>query len=239
MVVLAENNKPYRKFVAALAERIIAASNDYPLPDLEGLEELGNIPSAFEAQPAAAVAPGPGPVPSGPRTVRFIFLAARQDELRQVRQELTNYGEVDGREWRPYLPRVDDDIGQLTYAAIFDYNRASPDKLFPELIPTTTATVEAILDAERNHNVVVVVVDAWTLKLDTYRDFIDKFDGRFFFNCGALVPWNRADAETAAALAELRRRFSKVSIVGAVANDPHVIADGIDSRSGCKRNWWR
>jgi hypothetical protein len=43
------------------------------------------------------------------------------------------------------------------------------------------------------------------------------------------VPWNRADAETAAALAELTETIRQSFYRRLVANDPHVIAEGIDS----------
>ena len=56
--------------------------------------------------------------------------------------------------------------------------------------------LQTITKTEQYRNIVIIVVDPWSLSIAEWRQFVDDFDRTLLKNCGVLVVWNREDPET-------------------------------------------
>jgi FxsC-like protein len=94
--------------------------------------------------------------------------------------------------------------------------------------------VDPIRQAEAANEVVLIVVDPWTVRIKSYRDPLQAYDEQNFINCELLVPWNGADAETAASVADLRYSLRQSFQRTYVLNRSHL-QDNITSREEFER----
>ncbi len=182
----------YLEFVRVLASKIIEAAKMHTLPVPNGLPSIDEIAPVFpvsEAAPAAAAQPAVQE--ANPRYVKFIFVAAKKNELQGVRTSLSPYGGTGG-EWRPWLPDPEDEIDLLVQDVV------RQEKLFSEgTIPLDDNLLQQLEAAQSNNRIVVIVVDTWTLRLQPYRKLMREFDeGKQYVNCVIVVPWNSMDAES-------------------------------------------
>jgi FxsC-like protein len=56
--------------------------------------------------------------------------------------------------------------------------------------------MDAIKAAKNRGEIVVIVVDPWTLKLSSYLEIMEAYDANNYENCALLVSWNAPDPET-------------------------------------------
>jgi FxsC-like protein len=70
-------------------------------------------------------------------------------------------------------------------------------------VPVDNKLIEKIRAAERDNTVVVLVVDPWSVKVQTYRQLLETCDSNAFLNCGIVIPWNTKDDEPDEARAKL------------------------------------
>jgi FxsC-like protein len=75
---------------------------------------------------------------------------------------------------------------------------AGLQKLDSEVLPLTPDLVELLHKAEDKRRITALVVDPWSVQLQSYRELMRKFDDAQDLRAGAvLVPWNEGDSETA------------------------------------------
>jgi len=55
--------------------------------------------------------------------------------------------------------------------------------------------LEKIRKAESENNIVIIILDIWTLELEKYQSIMKKYDKERYFNSAVLVPWNEEDFE--------------------------------------------
>jgi FxsC-like protein len=185
---------------------------------------LADLANAFATAPRPTdAAPPPGLSADGPRHVQCVYVAATRGEMvgKGVRTAVDGYGEESGMEWSPYHPRLRDEIGLLVNAVTagegFLYTYTDVDEHL----------VERLEDAKKRNKIVVLLVDAWTLCLDSYQERMREVDERSFFNTAILVPWNPEDPETAAQRAELQVRLEATFLDRYVTRDQ--FADAIET----------
>jgi FxsC-like protein len=63
--------------------------------------------------------------------------------------------------------------------------------------------------AERDREIVIILVDAWTVQIQTYRELMRQYDKINFDNCAVLVAWNAPDNETEAYRKTLEQTIEK------------------------------
>jgi FxsC-like protein len=127
----------------------------------------------------------------GPKHVEFIVVAGTQSELERdrARECLASYGAT-LHEWCPYH-RGDDHRVALLVQRI-----AQRKKLTSGIHPATQDLVARVSDALGRNVPVVLVVDIWTLRLATYRSYMELFDDAHrLVNAGVLVVWDLDDNE--------------------------------------------
>jgi FxsC-like protein len=116
-----------------------------------------------------------------------------------LRKAVESYGTGGRMEWQPYLPTAKKSIGVLAQEVVSKQNLF----YYPWELETTDNLVEKLLEAEINKEIVLIIVDAWTIRIAEYRDFIKPYDKINLTNCSVLVPWNEQDPETDQHRAEL------------------------------------
>jgi FxsC-like protein len=171
----------YNDFMTSLTDDILTTANSHDLPPLD------EFPSFDED-----LAPGDsgGSADSGPGHVRFVYLAPRQNEIQNIRQVLDFYGSG-AKNWRPFLPDSTKGIAPLVQTIAGEYDFSSDELAFSDALP------EDIRAAEKKGNLVVILVDGWSSRIDGYRAALTIIDEKRYFNTSIVVPWNLKDQETA------------------------------------------
>jgi FxsC-like protein len=200
----ADYETEYKRYISRLARDIIEAAG-HDLPPLPGLPALADVPSAFaapQAQPAPqpGLPPQPNPQPAdvaagGSVSVKFIFVAGDPSKFGGQRQP-DAYLQRGGQDWKPFHPtppeRIMRIITRFVAEAEVDYDI--------EVTPFGADLINVVQQAYDERQIVVLIVDGWTLTWDDgARDILRDFDARNrnrpFYNCSVLVPWNEADLE--------------------------------------------
>jgi FxsC-like protein len=187
LMKLSRYKDDYEQFVSRLARKMVDAARTSPVPDLQGVRPLTEVPSAFQvAQPAAESWPSEQ---GDPNNVYFVFVVARRGELHGMRTSLDGYHEQTGWFWRPYYPDVDT-VGLLAQEI------ASRLKLRYREVDLDQSLLGRLRELERAKAAVIFVADAWSVRLGRYADTMRRYDEETLANCAVLVPWNDADPET-------------------------------------------
>jgi FxsC-like protein len=203
----AEFKKEYLDFVEELAIEILNDADAYPVDKLAGELKIDGVSNAFvrsSPAPEAPLAPVNAEPPEstrGPSYVHFVYVAARPEEVQQNgRMQVNAYSYNGGQEWQPFYPPEE------SYIATVATNVASTKGLgfIPRELVISANLHNDIEAAQKQHNLVILLVDSWTAGIGHYKEWLKKFDSHKFFNCSVLVPWNEQDSETADKCATLR-----------------------------------
>jgi FxsC-like protein len=194
---LRKHQDDYQAFVSQFARLLVQAAETYPLPALASLPPFAEIRSAFaeirsafgESQSSHSA------VRTGPQYAEFAFAAAAPSEISIVRKNLQPYGDEGGRDWRPYGEPI----------GLFAQRAATQERLIYQEIPLGSDLPQRLHEAEANNRVVILVVDPWTLMLQSYHAILRAFDTLRLFNCAILVVWNEQDEETVQHRAQLEQ----------------------------------
>ena len=74
-------------------------------------------------------------------------------------------------------------------------------------LPMDRLLADRIEEAQANNNIVIIIVDPWTLRLPDYRKVLEGCDRRDYYNCAVLLAWNKNDAESSREISELNRKI--------------------------------
>ena len=197
---LSDNRDHYFRFLSKLAGCIIEAGN-HNLPSCGELPSFDQVPNAFAtASPSPVRVLGLAnllPQTAGPRHAQFVYVVGRRDELQAFRRVVDAYGEEGELDWKPYFPHTDDAVFVLANQAALKL------RLKYEAVPLGDDLVQRLREAQEQRKIVVLIVDAWSLKIDRYYRLVSDYDKASFRNCVVVVPWNEDD-ETREQTAELQ-----------------------------------
>jgi FxsC-like protein len=174
--------REYKTAVSALAKRIADAEK-------RSVTHAGPLPATMKLGSAFAASRAPGAqTTNGPKWVDFVIVAGRADELRKtVRTDVRFYGN-DPDDWAPYSPESQRIAVELQALASQEMKTASFTPVTPHLIAN-------IKEAARNNRIIIIVIDVWTLELESYADIMRQYDELAKVHCAAVVLWNRGDPE--------------------------------------------
>ncbi|MEO8260800.1 MAG: FxsC protein [Acidobacteriota bacterium] len=177
----------YEETKAALAERILQALAEPPMPHGGPLGPMETLPAAFaSAAPPSAAADAAQP---SARAAYFVFAAPRRQELEGIRKTLDPWGST-GWHWNPFHPVTDKCVGAMA-------QQAAGNKNLPFVALPCDDTLEEQLKRTRKlQSPVVIVTDPWSVTIQSYRRVLEDYDGLMLLNCAVLVPWNDDDPET-------------------------------------------
>jgi FxsC-like protein len=200
----------YQDILTVMADRIIEAVADNPLP-----ETLSTPPVASLVDVFAADAFNAKPSANGPGHVQFILVAAPRIELEQLpmRRQLAAYGES-SNDWRPFQPPRESRIGPLLQGLAAEADFTS------DLVRAESDIAERVRRAQADNSLVLLVVDPWTLRIQLYHEYLKKYDEQEFLNSAVLVPWNDNDDETIGATEELETALEATFEHKMAAADP-------------------
>lgn len=196
----------YVDYVDALARDIVEAGKKPVAPPLAAAPTLADIASAWVLSPPAAPPPpdesepsvlGPKPPPPRPpapaaggrKRVRFIYVAAHPSNFGTLRNA-DSYLENGAGDWRPFFPAdarpIDPLLAQVATRddLLFSYEERAFD----------ANLLQEINDALDRRQIVVIVVDPWTLYWDslqpvpTYNRILRELDQRIGYHWSVLVP---------------------------------------------------
>jgi FxsC-like protein len=183
----------YTEFLAAFVRKIMGAQR-LNLPDLPYLPPMSSIEDVFSHIPAA----NPGERRRGPNRTYFVFCAANNDEMEASGQNADGYGET-GWDWAPYGSYVGVLAQDLTTRLVLRYEEM---EIGAELL-------SEMQSAERNKEIVIVILDARTMNIPRYARALERYDEQYFINSAVIVPWNRPDVEGRSAGHELLERLNQ------------------------------
>jgi FxsC-like protein len=241
-----EQESAYNELVESLAKQIVDAADANPVPALDAVPKLAGVASAFAAGGAAAAANGAAggaaastttPPPSGPKHVAFVYVAAHPQEFGGARKA-DPYVESGGADWKPFYPVHTTRVHRFVQSVV-----AGDDLDFTsEAMPFGSNLIARIDEAWRQRQIVVLVVDPWSVHWDAqraapeYQALLQQLDSRLDYHWCVLVPWNDADAdamaERDAITATVRRTFDRHANL---APNPMFYRDGIRSADELKR----
>jgi FxsC-like protein len=140
---------------------------------------------------------------TGPQFVWVLYLAATAKEIRNYRS-IAAYG-TEAETWRPFYPPVETFIRQ-----VFAQVEADAGHVMRTVKPDANF-LDKLREADEAGNVIVVVVDPWTIQIPEYLLFAQAYDHCGFANDVLLVCWNSIDPETNGLRADLNRHFEEAA----------------------------
>jgi FxsC-like protein len=219
---LARNRDDALDFVSVLA-RQMADALAAPLPEAETLSPLDQVVNAFASLGPAATQGDPA-VSKKTNCARIIVVAGQKLELEKVRTILASYDD-DCRMWRPFFPESDRSIWAEAATV------AGGENLGSEVLPVDDQLIKRIEKAEESNEILLLLVDPWTLLLPHYADWIKPFDKRYSANCATIAIWNGNDEETKRRSPELEDALGKVFPLKIHFTPPGHSFTGVQSRN--------
>ncbi len=213
----------YWEFVHAFANVLVSALRAHELEPADAIPPLADVQSIFH-DPATQEQIVDLNAPPGRRLfAQFIYVAAKQTELAELRSERSAYGDEGGLDWQPYYPDLDLEIGMLAAEV------ATNERFRYEPLPLDAQLITRLQDAAQRNKIVIVVVDAWTVRLDSYQCLMKELDGRSFPNCVVIIPINERDPETTQSRHDLSTVIEATFVNRALSADNDAFAPWIQT----------
>jgi FxsC-like protein len=211
----------YYDFLKNFTDKLLEVGAKWPLREEPNIASIKAVDSAWLTKPplAASASRSAMPIrplhriPPGPGHALFYYIAGPPSEYVGYRTEMRGYGQVGGPDWSPYYPPPPEEkVASIVQKAVNDmnvvcYHSAVEDSL-----------ADRIEEAQRNNNVVVIVIDPWSLQLERYRKILEACDGRDFFNCAVLMAWNKNDADSNREIEQLKSKIQNEVLKTKFAN---------------------
>jgi len=186
-----------RRLIETLAEKIVWLANNYRLAPPAAPLSINSLQSPF----TRASHQGARSAETS-RLVYLVVAAASKSGMRGLRQSLDYYGRA-SRDWAPYHSDLRDPV------ASFASGIAQELDFHTEILPIEQ--LDARLDEIRLRNqMVVLLVDAWSTKLEKKRAALQRFDDRNDPTSAVMVPMNHQDHETVDTWSDLNLEIDEV-----------------------------
>jgi FxsC-like protein len=182
----------YERFVMSVVDRIVDSGNRYQLSPTAILPQFDQIRNAFAKPPKNSG--------SGGRNALVSYVAALDDEIPEVLAP--RYG-PESKEWRPFHPECTDPAGILAQQVV------SNQKLYYRDLPLEMDLVKRIEEAEARKEIVILLVDPWSVRIKTYEHLMRAYDKRNFDNSAVLVVWNSPHRQGDTDRKQLRDHLAK------------------------------
>jgi FxsC-like protein len=177
----------YEQFLERFAAQLLKAMDGYSLAAGPPVRPLSEVVSAFPP----LVEDEDRREQQGPEYVYFVCVAGRKEELANLRK-VECYGDT-GEDWQPFHPGLAETVLTLAQSAA----RMVPD-VTDRLLPLKDTLVEELRGMERKQNMVLLLVDSWSILLRSYGPLMRAYDEAQLSNSAVLIPWNPEDLDTKA-----------------------------------------
>jgi len=218
LIRLQRHRDAYLEFVSAVAEQVVSTAYTHTVPERRTHVEFHHVPNVFQADPGLSPAPHlEGGIPmdaeSGPgvQYVHFVIASASRAEINPVRRSLEFYG-VTAQDWAPYRPALSSSLGE--YAC-----RIAAERSFQSGVAGVEGLANRLDEARRNNQVVVLLVDVWTTRLDEHRNALVEYDQRHEPTTAVMIPWSHDDQETQQHWSELADSLRRIFMNNLIRRD--------------------
>ncbi|WP_239347061.1 TIR-like protein FxsC [Frankia sp. Cj5] len=195
----------YDQILSAIALEIIDTTARYTLAPAVPPPAWETTGNAFAKAPDAPITAG-GTAGSdntaGPHHVHFIVASGTATELARGSDPYTYYG-TRPMDWSPFLPDDAEPLVRIAAAIAIDQKMTPyPEKLDSQL-------VERLDAADRDNELVVLLVDPRAMSLLDRMQILHTYDSRFDPNSAVMITWNNTDVSAANCLSGLKATFPK------------------------------
>lgn len=229
---LQEHQKVYVDLVEALAQEIVDAADAHPIPALAHVPKLKDVrlPGEAAGSPAAPVPAAPIVSRTGPKHVRFVYVAASPLQFGNARIP-DPYVDVGGPDWKPFYPDNTARVHRFVQSIV-----ANEDLDFTsDELPFGPNLLHEIDEAWRRRQIVVLIVDGWSLHWSAdFRTTLMQLDQRLDYHWCALVPWNEKDPDSLANRATIETAIKQTFGKHQFLNNPLFYRSGIRSADELK-----
>jgi len=119
--------------------------------------------------------------------VRYVFMAGLRADMQRRRPGWEGYGDyADRKDWRPCYPDENREAGQIASALANEAGKGF------EFIEPGEQLLERLRYARDLQNIVVIVVDPWSLEVPSLNTLAAIIDGEPLPNSALLVMWNQS-----------------------------------------------
>jgi FxsC-like protein len=194
----------YKDGVDNLARHILKCAKEVGLKPADQVADLASVVPAFPIEKTLVqenAAPAKQQNPAA--YAQFIFVAGPPDQLRKFRADVAPYEPTGNGFWKPFMSKAPDEV-----AALIAQSAADKTKLIfeQERVVLDPVQFRAQLERARSEGkAVIILIDAWTLRLEPYKAILREFDQQPPYNCVPLIPWDLDDNETVDAQEMLRQ----------------------------------
>lgn len=205
LIKLNKHKDDYYIFLHHLAERIVQAVEEYPLPELSEDVDPDKVENAFETTTTShSNNLHDQNDTGGPNCAKFVYVVGKKNELQSVKQDVSAYDNW-AMNWKPYWP-IKQRIVMITQDA------STKMDLVHQHISFNNTLIREVKNAKENNNIVVIIVDSWTLMLpqSLYHKLMCQYDESHFFNCVLLVIFNFEDQETKKNNLKLKQKVEEI-----------------------------
>jgi len=189
--LVANDNARFGAALEVLAKRIVQFAEGKALAVAEEKWEFATAKNIFDS-PSDVPADDAGATRStrGWKKVQFVVTAATADQVAELRRSDGRY-DSEALEWRPYGPETLPLAQDASFVAL-------EERLTPSSCDADRELQELIDQMEHEEQLVVLLVDPWTLRLPSYHDRVRTYDSRQWLHTGAVVVWDEKDSDTTA-----------------------------------------
>jgi FxsC-like protein len=184
----------YNDLITDVGEQLIADTASHTLSALVPVPSLASVQSEWAPSGRGT----PSVVSTGPKHVRFVYLALDPIAIGTARS-VEAYRDLGGVEWKPFYP-------DPTPIHLFVQQVVTSDALAftSDAVDFGDDLLDHIGRAWDARQIVVLVIDAWSLQWDAaslhrgYQAILNKLDTQNAFHWCVLIPWNEKDADLSA-----------------------------------------
>jgi FxsC-like protein len=203
----------YRTFAFDLARRIVLLADTHKIPHKRGHVRLDKVPNIFSIEPdnvrvsrdktsAERVSVRDARGRPTRTFVHFVVLAGTREEMSTIRTGLDYYG-LAREDWAPFRPGLDETLAHFA-------TEVAGDRLFDSEVGDVTMMAERIEQAKHRNEVVVLLIDVWSLLLADHHRALSDYDTSDDLTAAVMIPFNSSDAETLADTTVLHAPLAQV-----------------------------
>jgi len=166
----------YNDFVQKFGRRLAEMLKSQGKPKVRPIPDYDKIDPLF-----------PPDTKRGLTFVHYVFMAGLKDEMHTRRPNWNGYGiYVDRNDWRPCYPEVDREASEIASSLA-----TAAGKNF-KFIEPGAGLLKRLAYAKELENIVVIVVDPWSMTVPLLQNLASKIDGEPLPNSALLVMWNKS-----------------------------------------------
>jgi FxsC-like protein len=198
----------YEKCVQVFARALIDAGRAHPAaPPFPYQGPFEDVPGAFE--------------PAGSHLARFAFLAGPKSDFAGL-PIAERYSPARSCYWKPFNPPVAETVAEMAETIAIDA------RFGYEELPVDATLANKVLASKPNARV-ILVVDPWTLRNPTYREFVKPIDKIEDPPSVIFAPLNSPDQLTPEERAELDAAMAETFPSRSNQNNPDLFRKGISN----------